>query len=485
MLRLRLASRGRNRRGLLGSLARVPLVALPLSAAAAGVAAQEEEIAIPGVSLGFVYESSYVPPIAVLPFTAAEGDDEGIAAEVQAIVARDLDYSDRFLVLDSLPAGLADDGVRYGLWDQWGADWLVTGAIESTGRGHVLAVELHDIVFASVRERGRFPVPALDDDDFRMAIHRVSDAVVEWVTGDPGSAASSILFAMRPFGGTEGREIYMVDSDGDNLRRVTWDQDLAVSPTWAPEGTHIAYTSYKFGIPRICVLDLAENRERVLDLDRVGQQFTPAYHPDGGQIAFNLAERGRNGLFTYDLREDCCLAQLGGGRYSDTQPTYSHDGLEMAFTSNRLGTRNPQIYAMPVGGGDARLLSPYRFGQGGHFTDPDWSPVAGKVAFSGRIQGRRTRFHIFVVDTETGDNRLIQLTREGNNEDPSWAPDGRHIVFHGERSYGYGIFVVDTATGRTRPLVLNVRAEDMDWSPSLARSGAGGGFRGEPPSAGR
>ena len=63
--------------------------------------------------------------------------------------------------------------------------------------------------------------------------------------------------------------------------------------------------------------------------------------------------------------------------------------------------------------------------------------------------------------------QLLQLTREGNNEDPSWAPDGRHIVFVGERDWGKGLFVVDSATGAVRPILRGVDVGEPDWSPSL------------------
>jgi TolB protein len=62
---------------------------------------------------------------------------------------------------------------------------------------------------------------------------------------------------------------------------------------------------------------------------------------------------------------------------------------------------------------------------------------------------------------------LRQLTFEGNNEDPSWAPDGRHLVFAGERSWGFGLFVVDSASGRLRSLISGRRVGLPDWSPSL------------------
>jgi TolB protein len=111
---------------------------------------------------------------------------------------------------------------------------------------------------------------------------------------------------------------------------------------------------------------------------------------------------------------------------------------------------------MPAQGGDVETLSPYGYGSGGYFTSPDWSPHGDLVAFHGRIE--RGRYHILVANLEDGGRVLRQLTTEGNNEDPSWAPDGRHLVFVGERSWGYG---------RLRALLGGRRVGVPDWSPAL------------------
>ncbi len=101
------------------------------------------------------------------------------------------------------------------------------------------------------------------------------------------------------------------------------------------------------------------------------------------------------------------------------------------------------------------------------------------MAFHGRVS-RYGRYQILVAEVGSRNTSVLRLTAEGNNEDPSWAPDGRHLVFAGERSYGFGLFVVDAATGRIRPLVSNIRPNAPEWSPPLAglveETLRGGGF---------
>lgn len=438
-------------------------LAVSWGAWATSASAQDE---LPGVSLGLVYANSYQPALAVQPFTGSFGG-ESLAPRVEAIVGRDLRNSDRFEVLDSLPGALVGDQVDYQLWDRLGAVWLVTGEVEGAGDGFVLVVELHDVVYGEVRERGRFRISNPSDEDFRMSIHRTSDEIVRWATGDPGMAASRIAFTMTTSDGN--KEIYVIDSDGENMRRVTDYASLTESPTWSPDGQRIAFASWKTGVPRIYEVDRFGGNERMLPAVRgAGDYITPAYHPDGSKLAFSvLGSNARSGIFTYDLDGDCCLSYLSGGPWYDLSPTYSPDGRWMAFNTLRFGTAVPQVMLMPAEGGSAETLSPYEYGGGGFYTSPDWSPVNDLVAFHGRID-RRGRYHILVANLEDGGRVLRQLTSEGNNEDPSWAPDGRHLVFVGERSWGFGLMVVDVATGRIRSLLGGQRVGLPDWSPALA-----------------
>jgi TolB protein len=404
--------------------------------------------------------------VAVKPFSGRFGGD-AVAPQVEAIIGRDLRNSDRFEVLDSMPPALVGEGIDYMLWDRLGAVWLVSGEVEGAGDGFMLVLQLHDVLYGEVREQGRFNLPGEADEDFRMAVHRVSDQIVEWTTGEPGMAASRIAFSMPAADGL--KEIYVIDSDGENLQRITNNDDITLSPTWSHDTNRIAYMTYLDGWQRIFEHDLRTGEATMLTAARDGNYLTPTYHPDGQTMAFSVSGGTRSGLFTYNMERDCCLAYLSGGPgYDDVSPTYSADGRWMAFNTNRFGTHTPQIMIMPGEGGSAETLSPYEYGAGGYYTSPDWSPRGDYVAFHGRI--RRGRYQILVADMDDMGRRLRQLTWEGNNEDPTWAPDGRHIAFVGERNWGFGLFIVDVATGRIRALVSGRRVSVPDWSPAIAES---------------
>lgn len=434
-------------------------------AAAPGLVAQEPGTDLPtGVRLGLVYETTFRPRLAVQPFTGVEGADS-VAAGMQEIVERDLDYSDRFDMLGRVPGGLRASPVDYEAWNDLDVVYLVTGHVERSGGGYLLRLALHDVVYANVQEIRAFEVPPPDAADYRVSVHAASDEVVRWATGEPGVAASRIAMTVRRTDGSH--ELLLVDSDGQELRRVTLTEDQVLSPAWGPDGSRLAYAISGPEGWRIEERDLRTGRIRIAGTEG-GQLYTPAYSADGSRLAYArwVDGSGQSELFDYDARQYCCERRLTRNPKIDMSPTYSPDGRRVAFLSDRLGPTH--IFVMRSEGGDASVLSPFVYGESGAYFAPDWSAKGSLVTFHG--SRRRGEYQIMVADADRMGATVLQLTSQGRNEDPSWAPDGRHIVFTGMRPEGPGLYVIDSVTGRIRPLITGVYYRVPAWSPRLTQA---------------
>ncbi|HEX2208275.1 MAG TPA: hypothetical protein VHG93_11385 [Longimicrobium sp.] len=409
--------------------------------ASAPAAAQDSVV----VRLRAQYETGRAPGFVVLPIAGGAG------AEVAAILRGDLERSDRFEMAEAAGAR-AGQPLDLDAWSQRGATWVLEGALT----GATLRLTLHDAAYGTVKGSGTFTLPAAGSRGFRMAVHAASDAVVRWATGEPGMAASRIAFVTQ---GRGSKEIYIVDSDGENVTRVTNDGSISLSPSWSPDGTRIAYTSFRSGAPLLYERNLSTGADRVLS-DRSGINITPSYAPDGRTVAFATTVGGHTEIAT--IGPEGLRQQTRGRGYENLSPTWSPDGRRFAFVSDRLG--EPQIYVMSPGG-EPRLVSSYAYGGRGYSTSPDWSPAGPAIAYHTRVNGR---MQIAAVSADGGSPRM--LTDRGHNEDPSWAPDGRHLVFASDRDGG-GLFVLDTVTGTIRPLLRGRGFGLPDWSPTLLRAG--------------
>lgn len=428
------------------------LAVLSIALAAAPLAAQERG----DVRLGITYQPGFQPGLVVTP-SARPAELVATAGAVEEILRTDLLYADRFEILPIPDSIVVGSEVNYGIWNALGAVWLVASEVRGTAAAPVLEVALHDVVFGELKQRRSFPLPPTDASDFRMAVHRVSDQVVEWATGDPGIAATRIVFRRKS---GEGSDIWAIDYDGENLTRLTRENTIVYSPDLHPDGTHLLYVSYDEGRPIVYEKDLASGRRRTVS-SVVGLNLTPVYSPDGGRIL--LARTAGDHAELFELQRET----LGSPRrvtYTSSGETlnasYAPDGRRLAITSSPLGL--PQIYVMPVSGGAPELISRYVYGERGYATSPDWSPENNRIAYQAWVDNS---FQVVTVSPNGADRRV--MTSAGSNEDPSWAPDGRHLVFASSGSRGHSLLILDTVSGRVRTLTSGQVDQLPDWSPSL------------------
>ena len=287
--------------------------------------------------------------------------------------------------------------------------------------------------------------------DWRTLVHQFADDVVLQFTGEPGVARTRIAFVARD---GRNKELCVVDLDGADLRPLTSDRSIALSPSWSPDGSLILFSSYRDGgPPHLYVVPAGGGRLYQVSA-RPGLNTSPAYSPDGREIACTLSKDGNPEIYVLDARGGS-PRRLTDNRAIDTSPCWSPTGREIAFTSDRSGS--PQVHVMDREGGNVRRLT-YEV----DYTDsPAWSPKGDLIAFVSRTSGG---FDIYVCRADGRDARLV--VSGGSNENPRWSPDGRHLVFASNRDGTSGLYVTDLDGRPPRKLDTGGRvALSPAWSP--------------------
>lgn len=287
----------------------------------------------------------------------------------------------------------------------------------------------------------------------RLGIHRISDEVERWITGRRGIAATRIAYVHNGL-------IRMVDSDGANDRAITR-RGLSLSPAWHPRGDRIVYSKFLEGGAgtQLEEFELAIGRTRTISGG--GLNITPAYSQDGRSIVYASGSESGTELMMASLENPSLVQRLTFGRGSDNgSPSFSPDGRQIVFFSSR--SRFPQIYTMDADGTNLQLLTPFTPGVRSYRAAPDWSPDGRAVAYEQQMGD----FQVWTINVR--DKQQRQLTSVGENEGPSWAPDGRHLSISSTRGGSKQIWILDTESGRFRQLTRNAGARLSAWSPMIS-----------------
>ena len=290
----------------------------------------------------------------------------------------------------------------------------------------------------------------------RLGIHVVADELERWITGTRGIAATRIAFI-------DGTKLKIVDSDGANPRTIPT-AAAALSPSWHPTGHSLVYVDADDRGTRIAQVDLRTMRTQLFPASTRGLNITPVYTKDGKNIVWASGGDSPAELMFANATADDSIAVPFVGRtgFETTSPSFSPDGKQIVFMSPRPLT--PQLYTMNVDGTGLRLLTPVVPGKRSYRTGPDWSPRGDLIAY----QQQNGDFQVWMIRVK--DRVMTQLTNEGENEDPAWAPDGRHISITrrlGAIGDPRSIWVLDTVSGRLRQLTTTGDARLSDWSPPL------------------
>lgn len=394
-------------------------------------------------------------PVAVVPF-GYDGSGSTAPIDVAGVIAADLDRSGRFAptpISNMLQKPTEGVDVDFDDWRILGVEALVIGKVTQTGdNAYSIQFQLFDVFRGEQLVGYRMPASR---GTMRAGAHRAADMIYEKLTGIPGVFGTQVTY-VTAIGEGEDKlyRLVVADADGENEHVIMESTDPIMSPAWSPDSRRIAYVSFEENVSSIFIQTLRTgNRVRVSS--RVGINGSPAFSPDGRKLVLTLGGADGNlDIHVMDIatRE---VTRLTTNRSIDTEGSWSPDGRQIYFTSDRSG--GPQIYRVDATGGTPERVT----FEGSYNARPRLSPDGKKLAM---VHLDRGNYRIAVLDLER-DNLLILSTGD-QDESPSFAPNSDTLIY-ATRQGRRGVLATVSADGLVRQRLASGEGDVREpvWSP--------------------
>lgn len=405
-------------------------------------------------------------PIAVNEFSGHNSSDVRMAENIVNVIKNDLKNSGFFRPISSAAFIETKTGTNhvplFASWQQINSNLLVNGEIEVLDSGKLkVKFILWDTILESKLVAETLELP---EKIWRRAAHKIADSIYKKITGYDGYFDTRIAYIAEQGPYLKRiKRLAIMDQDGENHQYLTDGSNIVLTPRFSPDGKKILYLSYKNRIPQVFMLDLSSGKSSLIG-HFPGMSFAPRFSPDGKTALISIAKDGLTHIYEIDLSTKK-KHQLTHGAAIYTSPSYSPDGKEIAFNSDRDGSK--QLYIMNRDGSNMRKIS---YGNGSYF-QPNWSSN-GYIAFT-----KMTRDYGFTIAVMKPDSGSLigseRLIASGSYvvESPSWAPNGRVIVFtksikpRGNRTPNLSrIYTIDFTGHNERIIPTPHDASDPDWS---------------------
>jgi TolB protein len=385
-----------------------------------------------------------------IPLSLAAFRDEAVApVAVSTVIRADLERSGLFRVAGTVAAIDERSTVNSAQWRAQGTDALVAGSVTKLADGRFdVRYKLWDTVKGEELIGQSRVVPAAD---LRLAAHRVADEIHQRLTGERGVNATRIAYVLK-----SGRRftLNITDADGQGAQVALASNEPIISPAWSPDGSKLAYVSFETQKAAVWLQDLASGERRMIANFR-GSNSAPAFAPDGSKLALTLSTDGPAQLFTLPVAGGT-PTRLTRSNAIDTEAAFTPDGRTVYFVSDRGG--GPQIYRTSASGNGAAERVTF---SGSYNISPAISADGRTLAY---ITRDGNAFKLCVQDLETGN--VQRVTDTGDDESPSFAPNGRLIVY-ATRSQGSDVLMTTTLDGKikTRLVASGADMREPAWGP--------------------
>ncbi len=400
--------------------------------------------------------------VAVVPFAF---DGSGNPAEdVAQVIASNLEQVGEFRALsraNMLSMPNEESEVHYRDWRILAQQYLVVGKVSQSPGSQNVQVQWE--FFDVIREQKVVgEVLTGNVSQLRDIAHEISNVIYEEVTGRRGAFTTRILYVSANSNSGDMADmvyrLHIADYDGRRSQVLLESAHPIMSPSWAPDGTRIAYVSFETMYPRIFIQDLNSGERRQLP-GFSGINSSPVWSPDGRRMAMVLSRDGSPNIYVIDLETEE-ITQLTDHPRAETEPSWTPDGQHVIFTSDRTG--QPQIYKTDLNGGfPERLTFDCFYCAKGQFLDDGVNLVHVR-----RDTRNDRNYSIAVQNMDT--LRVVTLTDTALDESPSVAPNGSMIMF-GTTYNGRGVLDAVSIDGRVKFRLPSTQGDvrEPSWSPYL------------------
>jgi TolB protein len=391
-------------------------------------------------------------PLAIPEFVVHDSSPstQEAAQELRQALQADLKYS---RIFEELPKSfysyirpLNPENIFFKDWESISAKILFVGEIsDGDGNDVVFEGKVYDVkagrgIFGKRYKTNRSLL--------RYAAHKMADELLR-MWGERPIFTSKIVFSSNRDGNWE---LYMMDYDGHNQTRLTFNKVTDYMPAWSTDGKKIAYTSYQGTKAILYILEVYEGKRQ--EVYSRGTSFAPNFSSDGKKMVFCSQEEGGNTEIYVATSEGKNVRRLTFNKAIDTAPCWSPTSRQVAFTSDRGGT--PQIYIMDAEGSNVTRVS---FG-GTYHDAPAWSSQGDNIAYVSRVD---QVFDLYILNLRT--KQIMKLTESNaRNEFPSWSPDGRHLIFTSNLNGTPQLYSIDYDGRNLRRLTSQGENKLPDWS---------------------